>query len=123
MKKELLTIEFRYNDKPKNPDFSGYTTKTITIGIFDTLDEAIKAGNEAVKELAKSFEVRQDDKFQLIYLDGYPNRLVSNCCYSGQKATFYAKIKTLDFCDLPSTVSDILEANERYKSYKLSEDK
>jgi len=45
MKKELLTIEFRYHDKPLSKDFGGHESKTITIGVYDTLDEAIIEGN------------------------------------------------------------------------------
>lgn len=121
MKKELLRIEFRYHDTPKHPDFSGFTSKTITIGIYDTLNEAIEAGNEAVKELAKSFEVREDDKFQLKFLFGCPKKLVSNTCYPTKGISYFAKIETLDFSDLSSTIAETFEAYERYSSYKLSE--
>jgi hypothetical protein len=33
MKKELVTIEFRYHDKPLSKDFSGHESKTITIEV------------------------------------------------------------------------------------------
>ena len=44
--KRLVTIELRYEDRPVNEDVGGYTTRTITIGIYDTLDEAIEQGNK-----------------------------------------------------------------------------
>lgn len=121
MKKELLTIEFRYHDKPKNSDFSEYTNKRITIGIYDTLEEAIEAGNEVVKVLAKSFEVRQDDKFQLKFLFGCPKKLVSNTCYPTNGISYFAKIETLDFCDLSLTIAETFEAYERYINYKRND--
>ena len=46
MTKELLTIEFRYRDKPKSDSDSEHRSKTITIGVFDTLEEAIVEGNK-----------------------------------------------------------------------------
>lgn len=47
MQKELLTIEFRYHDQPKDVTNSVCRNKTITIGIFDSLEEAIEKGNRA----------------------------------------------------------------------------
>jgi hypothetical protein len=45
--KELVTLEFRYNDKPASYHHSSYRSKIITIGIFDTLEEAVNQGNKA----------------------------------------------------------------------------
>jgi len=45
LKKELLIVEFRYHDKPTNQDFSSFTTKTVTIGVYDTIEEAVNKGN------------------------------------------------------------------------------
>lgn len=38
--KRLVTIELRYEDRPVNEDVGGYTTRTITIGIYPTTEEA-----------------------------------------------------------------------------------
>jgi hypothetical protein len=78
MKKELLTIEFRYHDRPMGECDSVYKTKRITLGVFDTLKEAIDEGNKALEVLSKTFEVRHDDKFKIKGLFGLPNRLVTN---------------------------------------------
>jgi hypothetical protein len=118
MTKELLTIEFRYHDKPKSEIFSVHTDKTITIGVYDTLEEAIAEGNKAIDILSKTFQVRSDDKFALKALFGQPQRLVTNCCYSTKGIQYFAKITKLKFDDLNETVNETFAAFERYKTYK-----
>ena len=63
MQKELLEIEFRYHDRPIGSCPATSCSKTIAIGIFDTLEEAVKAGNETLKVLSEHFQVRSDDRF------------------------------------------------------------
>jgi len=116
--KELLTIEFRYYDKPISSEFSGCKTKTITIGVFDTLEQAIEEGNKALNTLAKSFEVRHDDKFKLNHLFGKPNRLVTNTCYSTNGIQYFATITKLEFNDLTDTIDNTFKSVERYKEHK-----
>lgn len=121
MTKELLTIEFRYCDIPKSEDFSGYTNKTITIGIYDTLEEAIQEGNKILTVLSKKFEVRSNDKFKLKYLFGFPKRLVTNTSYPTNGIRYFANITKLKFDDLGDTIEEVFKASERYKEYKRSE--
>jgi hypothetical protein len=122
--KELLTIEFRYHDKPRSEHYSGYANKTITVGIFDTLEEAIDEGNKALDILSKSFEVREDDKFKLkhLYLFGCPKRLVTNTCYPTKGIQYFAQITELKFDDLNETVNETFKALERYKEHKYLEE-
>jgi len=122
MRKELLTIEFRYSDKPKNEDSSTCITKTITIGTFNTLEEAINEGNIVLKTLSKAFEVRADNKFRLKYLFGSPCRLVTNCCYPTNGIQYFAKITQLKYDDLSETITETFEAIKRYRKYKNSEE-
>ena len=116
--KELLTIEFRYNDKPIEYQGSTHRTKTITIGVFDTLREAVNAGNEALKVLSKHFEVRIDDCFKIHGLFGLPKRLVSNNCYSTKGITYFAKITPLNFNPLSEAISEVFEATNNYIQYR-----
>lgn len=116
--KRLVTIELRYEDRPVNEDVGGYTTRTITIGIYDTLDEAIEQGNKAIELLSKYFEVRSDDYFVKNALFGMPRTLVSNCCYRTQQITYFAKITPLHFNDLEAAVKEAFAARERYKKYQ-----
>ena len=121
MKKEMVSIEFRYHDKPKSHLFSGSKDKTITIGIFDTLEEAIVEGNKALDVLAKSFEVRSDDRIVLKGLFGAPTKLVTNCCYPTKGIQYFAKIVTLKFDDLSETIYETFKAFDVYKEYKQAE--
>ncbi len=50
MEKFLVTIEFRYEDAPRYRDESyQYISKKITIGVFDTRDEANIEGNKSLE--------------------------------------------------------------------------
>lgn len=115
--KRLITIELRYEDRPVNEDIGGYTTRTITVGIYDTLDEAIEQGNKAIELLSKYFEVRSDDYFVKNALFGMPRTLVSNCCYRTQNITYFAKITPLHFDDLEGAIKEAFAARERYAQY------
>lgn len=53
MRKKLLTIKFRYHDEP-NDIGSVYREKKITVGIFDTLEEAVKRGQQGVGGFIKT---------------------------------------------------------------------
>lgn len=121
MQKELLTIEFRYHDRPEDMTNRVCRNKTITIGIFDTLEEAIEEGNKTLEKLSKYFQVRPDDKFQLHYLFGNPKRLVTNCCYPTNGIGYFAKITPLKFDDLLNTIKETFDAYERYKLSKEEE--
>lgn len=119
MQKELLTIEFQYYDKPKGEwNSSGCQKKIITIGIFDTLEEAVKAGNDALKTLSEHFQVRADDRFKVHGLFGFPDRLVSNCCYTTKGIAYFAKIIPLKFDDLSETIAETFRAHDRYVQYE-----
>lgn len=118
MTKELLTVEFRYCDAPQGAHDCEHKHKTITIGVYDTLEEAVKKGNEVVQELSQYFEVRRDDKFSLNGgIFGSSKRLVSNCCYPTNGVSYYAKITPLKFADMPTIIQKAFEAEARYKQY------
>lgn len=107
--KERLEIEFRYSVKPKNEADGGHRTKTITIGIFDSLEEAVEAGNKALEELSKWFEVRQYDRFKTKGLFGLPQRLATNCCYPTKGIQYFAKITRQDYSPVADTVEGIFK--------------
>ena len=121
MTKELLTVEFRYHDAPKGEWDSECKTKEITIGIYDTLEEAIKEGNKVLEVLSDTFEVRPDDRFKVRHLFGTPQRLVTNCCYTTKGIQYFAKITQLKYEDLGNTVEETFKAYERYVEYERSE--
>ena len=123
--KELVTIEFRYRDKPKGEYDSGHPSKTITIGVFDTLDEAIIEGNKALEVFEKHFKLNahwnKRERFgKTNGCFGYPNRLISNSAYLQTPFTFYAKIEQLKYNDVEQTILDVLEAEKRFVEYEKS---
>lgn len=130
MTKELLTIEFRYRDAPKNEDSSEHKNKTITIGVFDTLEEAIVEGNKILEVLEKHFKIHifpgnreaKKDRFgKNNGCFGTANRLITELAYLQTPFAFFAKIQQLKYGNVEETILEVLEATKRYKEYKLSE--
>ncbi len=126
MTKELVTIEFRYHDKPKNDAFSGSETKTITVGVFDTLDEAIIEGNKALEVFEKHFKLNtawnKKDRFSKNGgCFGSPNRLITNLAYLQTPFSFFVKITQLTYADVDQTINEVLDGGKRYREYKLTE--
>lgn len=128
MTKELLTIEFRYRDKPKSDSDSEHKSKTITIGVFDTLEEAIIEGNKAMEVFEKHFKLNPHwNKKERFSKNGgcfgYPHRLITALAYLQAPFDFYAKITQLKYGDVEQTISEVLESVDRYKEYeKQNED-
>jgi hypothetical protein len=121
MTKEVLTIEFRYHDKPEGEHGTVFRSKTITIGIFDTVEEAVHEGNKVLNILAEYFEVRANDTFKLKGLCNLPERLVTNTCYPTKGIQYFAKIDSLKFDDLNKVIDETFKASDRYTEFKNSE--
>lgn len=122
MNKELLTIKFEYYDVPKWDMDSGNTERTITIGIFDTFEEAVAAGNKAVKTLSELLGVENKDRFTKYGLLGFPTRSVCNYfCRSGN-ILYRAEITPLVFDDLRDMVKEAFEARKRYQAFKKKQE-
>lgn len=118
MTKELLTIEFRYNDHVIGKDDYDYRSKKITIGVYDTIEEAVTEGNKKLEVLAEKFEIR--DKFKVRGLFGSPDRLITNYCSRKNGIQLFAKITKLNFDDLGETMDEAFKAVDRYKKFKKS---
>lgn len=123
MKKELLTIEFRYHDVPTGEYDGGSRTKTITIGVFDTIEEAIIAGNKALEVFEEHFKLntawnkkRRFSKSGGCF--GSTERLITPLAYLQCPFDFYAKITPLKYADVQLTILEVLTATERYKTFK-----
>lgn len=126
MTKELVTIEFRYHDKPKYDEHSGSETKTITIGVFDTFEEAIIEGNKALEVFEKHFKLNtawnKKDRFgKNNGCFGTATRLITDLAYLQTPFNFFAKIQKLAYSDVEQTIFEVLDATERYREYKISE--
>lgn len=123
MNKELVTIEFRYHDRPVSEAPSGYVSKTITIGVFDTFEDAIVNGNKALEVLEARFKLNAAWNTKERFSKnggcfGSSNRLITNLAYLQTPFEFYAKITTLTYADVDQTITNTLDALERYKEYK-----
>lgn len=118
MTKELLQIEFRYRDAPNDDGIDSCKSKTVTVGVYDTLEEAVKAGNTTLEMMKTCFEIRPDDRFAVHGLFGRPTRLVTNCCYSRDRVKYFAKIQKLDFAPVADYISEAFEAVARFKEYE-----
>lgn len=124
MENFLVTIEFRYKRVPPSDIYSEHTSKTITIGVFDTFDEACINGNKALEALEARFalhrypsgECAKKDRFSL---HGGPFRskvnLVTNGAYLKTPFAFYAKITELNYEDVEVCVDGILDEIKEYR--------
>jgi hypothetical protein len=120
MTKELVTIEFRYFDKPSAEDDIRYRTRVITIGIFETFEEAIIEGNKALEIFEKYFKLtpgcKTKDRFgKNNSCFNFPTRLVSPLGYLECPFDFYAKIEKLSYDNVEETILDVLAAQRRYQ--------
>lgn len=124
MEKYLVQIEFRYKAMPKytspyaSNGYSNYNRK-ITIGIFDSMDEAIKQGNESLRVLKTKFSFN-DYFFKNGGVFGTAKTLVCNF-ENRNKPQFFAEIKTLHFDDLISVMEDVFNENEKWLQNKEKE--
>lgn len=57
--------------------------------------------------MSNVFEIRPGDKFKVIGLFGYPDRLVSNCCYHTKGVQYFAKITRLEFDNIEEVIQNI----------------
>jgi len=114
MEKYIVKVEFRYNAIPKSdsPYASDYYNKIITIGIYDSLEDAIKEGNKSLEVLKEKF------KFNECFSKhggpfGRPKGLVCNF-ENRNKPQFFATIEALHFDDLASAMEDVFHEHERW---------
>lgn len=128
--KELVDIEFRYYGKPKGDYDSEFKSKTITMGVFDTFEEAVIVGNKLLELLENKFKLHVFPKGDLAPKErfsktggcfGYPKRLITNLAYLQTPFEFYARIKSLEYSDAEQTILGVLESINTYKEYKRDE--
>ena len=123
MKKELVTIEFRYVGVPKGNWDCHWKDKIITIGVYDTFDEAIIEGNKALEKLEKRFKLNPNYNIKERFSKnggcfGCKNRLISNVAYLITPFEFYAKIEELYYDEVDKTIDNVIESINEYNIYK-----
>ena len=129
MEKYLVSIEFRYSDKPDSEGRGSSKSKEITIGVYDDFDEACKNGNSLLENLETKFKLhtfpdgRKVSKERFSKNGGAFNSkktLITELAYLRTPFAFFAKITTLKYDDIDDTLNDILDATKRFKEYCLT---
>lgn len=110
MTKQLVTIEFRYKCVPNSDLCSCHRQKTITVGIYDTIEEAVAEGNKAVNKLLKNYKI--NGEFNVKDSLGVSNRIVTDY------TNVFAKITELKFDDVEATMNEVAESNAKFIEYK-----
>ena len=128
MEKYLVTIEFRYSDAPETEDERGTSkTKMVTIGIYDTFEDACQNGNNLLEVLESKFELHQFPDGRKASTRRFSknggcfrskNTLVTNSAYLKTPFEFYAKIETLKYSPIDEVIESVVNASRRYMNYK-----
>lgn len=123
MIKHLITIEFRYKGISKGEWDSEHKSKTITLGVYDTIEEAILEGNKALEIFEKHFKLNTHwnvkDRFSKNGgCFGNSKTLITNLAYLQTPFEFYAKITKLDYLDVEETITNVLDSIKEYKNYE-----
>lgn len=128
MEKFLLQLEFRYDDAPKSEDRGTSQNKMVTIGVYDTFDEACLNGNQLLEKLESKFaihtfpsgsEAKRDRFSKNGGCFGSKVTLVTNLAYLKTPFSFFAKIETLKYLPIDETIEDVVKAVKRYHSWKV----
>lgn len=129
MEKYLVKIEFRYSDAPKTEDRSTSKNKIVTIGVYDTFEDACRNGNNLLETLESKFKLHQFPDGSKASKErfsknggcfGSANTLATNLAYLKTPFEFYAKIETLKYDPIDEAIEDVVSSSKRYRGYKLS---
>ena len=124
----LTTINLRYHDAPKpDSDNAQYIDKTITLGVFDTREQANDAGNAALEVLEKHFKLNphynKKERFSSKGgLWGSPKGLITNLAYIKTPFDFYATVTPLVYADVEQTILDAAAACRRHREWAATQD-
>ena len=129
MKKYLVTVEFRYSDVPKTYYDCSSKSKIVTIGVYDTFEEACKNGNNLLELLESKFELHvfpdgskaSRERFSKNGGSfGSKKNLVVSLAYLKTPFDFYAKIDTLKYDDIDEVIDEVVNSVEEYKIYRAN---
>ena len=130
MEKYLVNVEFRYNDKKPDRDEDNYESKTITIGVFDTLEEANTEGNKLLEILESNYPLHEFPDGRKAAKERFSKHggafgsrkdLITNMAYLKTPFSFFARVKKLQYLDVQDTIDEALASCKRYRAYKLAE--
>ena len=127
MKKYLVRIDFRYFDAPETEDRTTLKNKMVTIGVYDTFEDACQNGNNLLEVLESKFELYQFPDGRKASKErfsknggcfGSKNTLVTNLAYLKTPFAFYVKIETLKYNPIDEVIENVVSASKRYRNYK-----
>lgn len=128
MEKYLVKIEFRYCDRPETEDGSISRNKVVTIGVYDTFEDACKKGNELLETLENKFDLHRFPDGSKASKQrfsknggtfGSKKTLITNLAYLKTPFEFYATIEALKHTPIVEAIDDVVDSSKRYRSYKL----
>ena len=128
MEKYLVKIEFRYSDAPETEDGSTSRNKMVTIGVYDTFEDACLNGNNMLETLESKFELHQFPDGRKASKErfsknggcfGGKNTLITDLAYLKTPFEFYAKIETLKYNTIDEAIEDVVNSSKRYRNYKI----
>jgi len=131
MEKYHVNIEFRYEDKKFDRDDTDYVSKEITIGVFDTIEEANEKGNKMLELLESRFELhvfpggRKAPKERFSKNGGCfgtAKSLITDMAYLKTPFKFFARVQKLKYDNLDESITEAVDAMKRYRDYKNREE-
>lgn len=128
MEKYLVRVEFRYSDAPETEDGITSKNKMVTIGVYDTFEDACQNGNNLLEVLESKFELHQFPDGRKVSKGrfsknggcfGSKKTLITNSAYLKTPFEFYAKIETLKYNSINEVIENVVSASKRYRNYRL----
>lgn len=110
MNKEILQVEFRYDVIPNAEYHSTHDIRKVTIGIYDTLEEAVIEGNKVIDKLKDKFKLT--DRLSTKGL--IPNRIV---CKFNRGVQVFVIVETLKFDDVEEVMNMAFESQKKYDKW------
>lgn len=121
--KYLVTIEFRYNKVEHREHYSNNVNKTITIGVFDSFEDACNEGNKNLEVLEGKFELNKNwnTKQRFSKNGGCFNSkktLITNLTYLKTPFEFYAQIIELRYENINNVIEEVTSSVKEYQNSK-----
>lgn len=125
--KYLLTLEFRFRSVNKDRTSTNHNSKTITIGVFDSFEDACNEGNKNLEIMESRFSLHKFPKGNYAPKErfsknggAFNNRknLITNLAYLKTPFEFYFKITDLNYQNIDSLIDDTLSSINEYKEWR-----
>lgn len=125
--KYLLTSEFRFTSVNKDKTNTNYNNKTITIGVFDTFEDACKEGNKNLEIMESRFSLHKFPQGHSAPKERFSENggcfnsrknLITNLAYLKTPFEFYFKITDLNYQDIDSFIDDTLSSVNEYREWR-----